>query len=41
MITSSKLEHVLGVPVRIEAVVTGPELRAGELRILRFYIGSR
>jgi len=41
MITSSKLEHVRGVPVRSEAVLTAPVLRVGELRILRFYTGSR
>jgi hypothetical protein len=41
MTTPSKLEHVLDVPVRMEAVLTGPVWRAGELRILRFYTGSR
>jgi len=31
MITPSKLEHVLDVPVHVEAVVPGPVLRVGEL----------
>ena len=34
MITPSKLEHVLDVPVQVEAVVQGPVLRVGELLAL-------
>jgi len=34
MITPSKLEHVLDVPVHVEAVVPGPVLRVGELLAL-------
>jgi flagellar motor switch/type III secretory pathway protein FliN len=34
MITPSKLEHVLDVPVQFEAVLPGPALRVGELLAL-------
>jgi len=34
MITPSKLEHVLDVPVHVEAVVPGPVLRVGVLLAL-------
>jgi len=34
MATPSKLEHVLDVPVKFEAVLTGPALRIGELLAL-------
>jgi flagellar motor switch/type III secretory pathway protein FliN len=34
MATHSKLEHVLDIPVRFEALLPGPAMRAGELLAL-------